>query len=461
MKFQIHKLLSNLEGEILFKNSHLSIPFVVPGDIVEVKIQKRHAQLIKLERNSNFSHLVEPKCRYFSECGGCKGQHLDYPYQWGLKTQELKNYYQKEFSLKIEEVLPSQKYHYRNRMDFVVTEEKVGLRKLYDYNSIVDIEQCEIQSQEANEILLSFRNLLKEYPNLGYSRKLHQGVIKYITLRVGDSIFVILTINENYHHNEVLKQSYQNFLQKFIQKLKELQDQFQKTISLKECYTGTFSEVSNVLNGKVLLGMPYFEISFADLKFQIPPDSFFQPHTSVITQMMGKAIQFLRKTRALPSSISLMDLFCGVGTLLLLVYDRLSDTYSIKDMMGVEFSESSIAWAKVNFEYYLRSSPKMTSFEFQAKDLTKKLDIKPSENTVLILDPPRSGLHKNLINWIIKHQKQIRWILYLSCNPQKQKDEIEILKKFYQVKYIVFGDPFPHTAHWESLIVLQGHQLSK
>ncbi|GIX43427.1 MAG: putative RNA methyltransferase [Leptospiraceae bacterium] len=455
MEYKIKKILPTLEGEIVYKNKIFTVPFVLPGDIVHFTIKKfgRKRKIIPLsiERNSEtlFEYTTQPICKYFGECGGCKGQHLTYDFQWNLKTNNLKNNYQKEFSINIKEILPENIFHYRNRMDFVVTDSIIGLRKPNQFNQFVDIDYCYIQKEEANIVLKLFRKIFKKYKNLGFNRKTKQGIIKYITIRTGITGFIIFTLNKDSLEIEENQKIYSQFLQEFIDEIKILEKKHSYSFSIKECYVDDKAEISNVNNGKILYGNPTMKISFDDLIFEVPPDAFFQPNPDILSKMLNNGIndflQFYNNKK-----YQIIDLYCGTGVLSIYFTHKLKN-FLLTSLFGIEMSENAIELAKQNFENFFGNQ---IPYHFMVADLNKTTEIPLSQETILILDPPRSGLHPKIIKWIL-NQSLIDWIFYISCNPPKQYEDIQHLKERYEIKSIIFGDPFPHTSHWESLMLLQ------
>ncbi|MFN3247638.1 MAG: methyltransferase domain-containing protein, partial [Leptonema sp. (in: bacteria)] len=146
----------------------------------------------------------------------------------------------------------------------------------------------------------------------------------------------------------------------------------------------------------------------------------------------------------------LIDLYCGAGILSIYLTRKLNQSI-LTSVMGIEIIESAIELAKKNFEYFFGDQ---IPYNFITADLNKIKEIPINNASILILDPPRSGLHPKIIEWII-NTPQIKWIFYLSCNPPKQYEEMQKIKSIFDVESIIFGDPFPHTSHWESLILLK------
>lgn len=452
MKVQIEKLQPNLEGEVTAGSRKYSVPFVVPGDIVEIKIQKKKVEVLSIERNESFPYLEESQCRYFGLCGGCKAQHLQYPYQWKVKTQELQRLYE-DMEVQVTHVLPRKIYYYRNRMDFVVDKDRVGLRKLRDFQTIVDIDECKIQKPESNTILQTFKKILKKYPETGYDRASGQGIIKYLTIRSDVTVAVILTVLDPVFWKEEYRRNYQEFVSTLKENLQTLQNTIQKEISLQECYVDTFSEVSNTGRGKVLSGNEYFEARFGNLLFSVPHDAFFQPNPSVIKELVDQGILFLQKHDIRNRVSGILDVFCGVGTLSLYMFSKLKQDISINFITGIDITGSAIKQANLNAKQLFGNFADKY-IRFHEKNLLKKLDLDIPDGTLLILDPPRSSLHPHLIRWIVRNRNKIPVIFYLSCNPAAQYQELRHFQDDYDVAYVSLGDPFPHTPHFESLLIL-------
>ncbi len=460
MEYIIKKILPDLEGEVIVNEHTYKVPFVVPGDLVEFQI-KRHGKKrklvpLKIQRTTNYlDYLEEPLCKYFSQCGGCKGQHLKYDYQWNLKIHELKEQYEKEYGIQPILIKNKNIFYYRNKMDFVVNQTLVGLRKPYFFNHLIDIDYCYIQKKEANLVLEEFRKLLHKYPKIGFNRKTQEGCIKYITIRTGENIFIILTIKETIN-NKTLYDSYLEFINEFIKIIGNLEEQLNLKISLKECYVNEYSEVSNISNGKILYGEEYMQIKFGSIDFYISPDAFFQPNTDIIQNMLQQGIKLILSDHNFNhNKYQLVDLYCGVGTLSLYILNEIYHFHSIDSIIGLEFVQNAIENAKMNFRHYFDAKQIEIPYEFFVKDLNQPINISLNRHSILILDPPRSGLHSHVLKWILKNHQNIDYIMYLSCSPYKQYDDINKLSNYFKILSIIFGDPFPHTPHWESLVVLK------
>ncbi len=454
MEYVIKKILPNLEGEIIYKNKVYSVPFVKLGDTVHFVIKKNKLRPVRIIYSSEKNDfIINPECKYFGICGGCKGQNWNYDYQWELKTSQLMQLYKEKFNIDVIKLYTEKKFYYRNRMDFVVEKNIIGLRQPKFYNRFVDIDYCYIQKKEANYLLQEIRKILKNYPELSFNRENLDGLIKYITIRIGNNAFVIFTLDEQKLQQVSLIDLYNQFIQDILNKIPEWEQKIKIKVSVKECYVSSRSEVSNVSNGKIIYGDSNLSIAFGNLNFNIPPDAFFQPNPDEISSMFDNAIHFFLSFEVHLNKINIIDLYCGAGVLSIYFINKIINDFKISSVTGMDITESVIELAQKNFQEYFDINSEKIEYNFLKIDLSKYISFTPKENSILIIDPPRSGLHPKVIEWICNNKENIKWIFYLSCNPEKQWKDIEYLKKYYTIQSIIFADPFPHTPHWESLII--------
>ncbi|MCB1191906.1 MAG: class I SAM-dependent RNA methyltransferase [Leptospiraceae bacterium] len=423
-----------LEGIGEWEGNKYSFRYANVGDeITFFTIGKRKRKKIIVKEHKVLSKIEIPICQYYYKCGGCSAQHLPYASQFIYKTDPLVKFYFENHKLE-SNLAPAQNIVcYRNRMDFAVFPEAIGLRKFGDFRTIVDIERCEIQSDWANEELRVCRELVKDYEGLPYHRKLETGYLKYITLRYGftthDSL-TIFTFCEEFKDTEWETRFITDVCQK------------SKANNIVFCYNNKKSEVSASGNYKVIRGNHFYMENVMEQRFSVPFDSFFQPNPKGFFPILDTVEKFIADLEV----DTLLDLFCGNG-----FFSLLFGRY-FKEIYGFENVESSILQAEQNVKAKYASKKVL----FKRFDLFQnKLDLNFLTNpvkTVAILDPPRSGAGKNLIS--VLNISSIPYILYVSCNPNLQKEEIEKMSN-YRLKSILFADPFPHTPHFESIAVLE------
>ncbi|MBW7857457.1 MAG: class I SAM-dependent RNA methyltransferase [Leptonema sp. (in: Bacteria)] len=456
MSVEIQKINQRLEGELIHGDRLYGVPFVLPGDKVGYRIigrgKRRRIVLESIEpvapEFSRYQRQI-PFCDHFTKCGGCLGQYFSIEDQFQLKAGPYIDLIKSKFHLNTLSILPNQDRRYRNRMDFVVEADTIGLRPIGNYRGFVDIVSCKIQQEKSDLILHYIRSLIKQNPELPFHRKTKTGILKYVTIRQGKiSGAVILTICKDTANEPTLH----HFQNKLIELLKQFEQNHNYQFSLTQCEIGPLSETSAVEIGQVLYGQSFFEESLGPLYFQVPVDSFFQPNPVGFYKLFEAAIKEIEKlsvNSTISTIESIIDLYCG-SAVLSLVFAKLLP--SIQIIQGADFSKSGIELGKANIEKF-NITNRTISFELQAIDLNRS-PIQFQDSSLVIVDPPRAGLAVGVIEWL-------NWVctspllLYISCNPMQQIKDIDSISNCYQPVFAAVTDPFPQTAHLESAVLLQ------
>lgn len=453
MSVEIQKINQRLEGELIHGDRLYCVPFVLPGDKVGYRIigrgKRRRIVVESIEPVSpEFSRYQRqaPFCEHFTKCGGCRGQYFSIEDQFQLKAGPYIDLIKSKFHLDTLSILPNQDRRYRNRMDFVVEADTVGLRPLGNYRGFVDIVSCKIQREKSDQILHYIRSLIQQNPELPFRRKTRTGILKYVTIRQGEiSGAVILTICKG-SANEPSLYHFQN---QFIELLKQFEQNHNYRFSLTQCEIGPLSETSAVEIGQVLYSQPFFEESLGPLYFQVPVDSFFQPNPVGFYKLLEVAIKEIEKLNANSEIESIIDLYCGSAVLSLVLAKLMP---SIQKIQGADFSKSGIELGKVNIEKFSTTNRRLT-FDLQATDLNRS-KITFDNSSLVIVDPPRAGLATGVIDWL-NQVCTAPLLLYISCNPMQQIKDIDSISNCYQPVFAAVTDPFPQTAHLESAVLLQ------
>jgi 23S rRNA (uracil-5-)-methyltransferase RumA len=425
-------ILPDLTSKAIYNQKNYYFKYVLPGDKIQFipmgRGKRSWNKILEIQYNS----VSHEKCLHFRKCGGCRAQHIEYKQQFELKTKPILDYYSSKWSLDLETALAEKTFHYRNRMDFAVFPETVGLREEGNFRKIVQIERCEIQTEKANRELQKVNKFVKE---IAYNRKSMEGFLKYITIRhsrYSDELLSIFTFTKDFKDSSLEKEWIQKISQESIAE------------NIVFCYNRNQSEVS--ANGEyiVVKGKDYLLEEIFGVKLKIPFDSFFQTNPSGFTPILD----FISKKIQNKKYFNLLDLFCGSGFFSLLFANHFSSIY------GWDISESSIQMAN---SQKLEIYPNL-NIQYEVKNLytiSEEFVHNPlfQENTLLMLDPPRAGIGKELQNAILK--SKIQNICYISCNPYSQIEDIESLReKFIPVDGLV-TDPYPHTPHLESVLFLR------
>ena len=437
-----------------------SDPFIVfvngayPGDLVSArvkKVKKSYAEAVTEEVLSPSLKRVQPRCKYFGTCGGCRQQDLDYEQQLIYKHEQVEDIFKHQGGLSgfsIEKILPSEKiFYYRNKMEFSFSEFQwltakemgvelnksfvLGLHVPNIYDKILDIDECFLQSEFSCKILNATREFFKKRHTTIYNTKAHSGYLRNLVIRqsqnTNDIMINLVTLEEN----EFLMKEYVSAI------------------------TGKFPEITTIVNNvnkkKAAIALGDYEIVYhgsgyiydkiGEYKFRISANSFFQTNTLQAEKLYGTALEFAE----LKGNEIIYDLYSGAGTIAIYVSKYAREVY------GFEAVESSIYDAKENLEINEVENVKFVQADLYKSFLpfTKTLP-KPD---VIILDPPRNGMHNSTVKDVL--QLSPEKIVYVSCNPTTQVRDIKMMVEAgYKLIKIKPVDMFPHTYHIENVALL-------
>jgi len=457
----------NLENPSVTAEADSFIVFVngaYPGDIVSAKIKKlkkTYAEAWVEEVVIPSAKRVEPRCKYFGTCGGCKQQDLDYAQQIAYKQEQVEDMFGRdgtfenlpdgkagEASFKIEEILPSENvFFYRNKMEFSFSEIEwlknfnednkitkgffVGLHVPNNFEKILDVDECFLQSELSAGILNFSREFFKKRNISIYNTKTHSGYLRNLVIRQSQKIKDLMINLVTFEENESLMKEYVSAI------------------------TGKFPEVTTIVNNvskkKASIAVGDFEIVYhgsgyiydriGDYKFRISANSFFQTNTIQAENLYNIALEYAD----LKGSEIIYDLYSGAGTIAIYVSGKAKEVY------GFESVESSIFDAKANLEIN-----KIENVSFVQADLYKTFlpftTVLPKPD-VVILDPPRGGMHSKTVKDVLELSPEK--VVYVSCNPSTQVRDIKLfVEGGYKLVKIKPVDMFPHTYHIENVALL-------
>lgn len=404
--------MTKLNGSPVFLNGG------VIGDEVEYIITKKKKNFAKgeilkiLEKSKD---RVESPCPYFKDCGGC--DFLNYSDDKELKWKEAdvnKNLNKLAgLDLEVEEVIDSpDKTHYRNNMQFQVSDGKIGL---FAKNSkeIVSIKTCIMQKDSANQVLKIMWNYkkLKDLKRIGIR-----------TNYKGDILLILVSKRGRLEIKDVLS---------------DLIDAGVKSIYLnynKEDKTHYSREFEKIYGDDTI------EERLLGINYKISPESFFQINGPATEKLYKKAIDYLEPK----DDDKIYDLYCGVGSI------SLSVAKSGPEVIGIEIVESAVDDARENAE---KNNIKARFVHGPAEETIEKLweEEKIAPNKIIV-DPPRKGLDEKLVNFL--KENPVERLVYISCNPATQARDLKSLKEVYKVEEISLVNLFPNTAHVEALTLL-------
>lgn len=424
----------------------VEVPFTMPGDAARVKIITKRAGRLK----ALLTQINEPapdrrtsKCCHFGLCGGCRWQHMPYSLQLEEKMAFIQTLFPNSSSLR--PIIPCKSpWHYRNKMEFSFSGDSSNNRYLGLFidssrGKVFNVSECPISQTWFAEVLKSVRNWWAESGLYAYRPSKDTGSLRTLTLRQGvktEDKMAILTVSGNpeYALNH-------NHLKGFVEAVKEAAPSSDPSIFLiiHQIAQGKPSEFYEIhLSGKEFIHEK-LTVFGNEMTFQISPQAFFQPNTLQAEAIYQKALEMAD----LSENDVVFDLFCGTGTLGLIASKK------VKKVVGIEISPEAILDARENAK--LNSCPNIEFFTGDVKDVLKKEPLlKPD---IVMIDPPRAGLNKKTLE-ILKDLKAEK-IVYISCNPETQKANIDELTAMgYAIGAIQPLDQFPQTIHMENIVLL-------
>lgn len=444
-------------------NKILLIENSLPGDVVKATLPSRLRQKkTKLYINSFVSYKIPripPTCYYSVACGGCKFQDIDYQDQLKLKNYKVIHAFNTLQNLKLPEIQPiigaPNIFYYRNKMEFTfshkrwLTAEEVkettefkkdfalGMHTPYTYEKIIDLNICYLQTKQTPEILNWFREFCLNEKLEPYNSYTAEGYLRFLVIRES-------TYTDEIMVNLITKTKEPELMEKLGEQLKA------RFPNISSFYNSVYSKLGQVATAEEL-NLVFGKTAITDLilglKFEISPFSFFQPNTKAAEIVYQKLIEMAN----FKGDETVLDLYCGVGSISLAIANK------VKKVYGFELIEEAVKAADRN-----RDLNEIKNAEFFAGDLKDVVKTHPvfTNNTIdiIIVDPPRGGLHPNVIDKIL--ELKIPVILYVSCNPVSQADNLQLLcnSGFYEITAIQPIDMLPNTYHVENIVKLVKRQ---
>jgi 23S rRNA (uracil1939-C5)-methyltransferase len=430
-----------------------------PGDKVQARISKTRKSYAEASVEKIISpspERIKAECKYFGECGGCRQQDLNYSAQTGYKQQQVKEIFEKMGGLsgfQIDDIIPSEKiFYYRNKMEFSFTEKRwltkeeirsgnqldkdfaLGLHVPAVYDKVLDIDECFLQSKLSNEILNFTRKFFRERNTSVYSTQTHNGFLRNLVIKQSQHTNeIMVNLVTSSEHDEIMKEYSNSLISVFPQITTIINN-----INLKKAAVATGDYE------KIYFGEGYIFDYIGKYKFRISANSFFQTNTLQAEKLYDTVLEFSE----LQGDEIIYDLYSGAGTIAIYLSEK------VKQVFAFESVESAIKDAEENVIVN-----NITNVRFITADLYKSflplIDEKnlPAPDKIII-DPPRSGMHKNTVDDVIKLNPGR--IVYVSCNPTTQVRDIKLLVEAgYNLIKIRPVDMFPHTYHIENVALLK------
>ena len=427
----------------------------VPGDVVDIEIYKRsksfdEARVVNLVTPSPWR--TTPVCEHFGLCGGCKWQNLEYQSQLQFKEKNVRDAMERIAKLEspvIEPIKGSEAiYEYRNKLEFTFTNKRYLLKEEMNdsgahqmnglgfhipgkFNKVLDINDCHLQDQRSGEIRRFVRQFALDNHLTFFDLKTQEGLLRNLIVRntTLDEWMVVVVFKE------------------------DLKKESEALLNAVKTNFPFINSIQYIINAKrndslhdqlpiIYHGESYITEQLENLRFRISPKSFFQTNTR-------QGLELYRITRefaALTGNETVYDLYTGTGSIAAFVSAKANK------VVGVEYVQEAIDDAVVNAG--LNQISNMIFFAGDMKDvLTKDFFQTHGKPDVIITDPPRAGMHEDVVKRIL--ESGAKRIVYVSCNPATQGRDLLMMANDYSVVKIPPVDMFPHTSHVENVVLLE------
>ncbi|MDM9384301.1 23S rRNA (uracil(1939)-C(5))-methyltransferase RlmD [Chlorogloeopsis sp. ULAP01] len=416
------------------------VPDTVPGDraivrLVYVKATFAHGKLKQLLKSS--PHRIRPSCIVADKCGGCQWQHIDYEYQLVAKRNQVIQALERIGGLAqppVNPVLaPLSALGYRNKATYPVGLSAAGNVQAGYYqkgsHQLINLNQCPVQDVRLNPLLAQVKQDIQKRGWQVYEEHSHTGVVRHIGLRIGRRPGeILLTLVVKDWNLPGIKNQAQEWLKRYPD-------------LVGVCLNRNSQRTNSIFGSETrcVAGVPYLREKFAGLEFQVRPDTFFQ----VYTETAEALLQVIQSQLNLQGHEVLLDAYCGIGTLTLPLAKQ------VRQAIGLEIQPEAVEQAILNAH-----SNQINNVSFITGEVEKilpQLQIKPD---IVLLDPPRKGCDRQVIETLLSNQPQR--IVYVSCKATTLARDLKLLCKHgvYTVKLVQPADFFPQTAHVEAAAFL-------
>lgn len=447
------KALAKVDGLVIF------VPFVVPGDIVDIQILKKkknfaEGRAVQIKKYSD--KRVDPICPHFGVCGGCKWQTLRYDEQLAAKQQQVRDNLERLGNIDCSLMRPicgSEKTaYYRNKLEFTFSTKKwhtnpaeanddhqgaVGFHIPNLFDKVLEIDHCALQRDPSNDIRLAIKDYAIEHNLTYYDIRNHTGFLRNLVIRctsTGEWMVIVIVA--------------QNDKEKLFALLDFIGEKFPQIASLcyiiNEKFNDSYTDLDvNCYRGQdfIMERMESYDKRTPALQYKINPKSFYQTNS----EQAQRLYSFVAEFADLQGDETVYDLYTGTGTIAHFVAKM------CKKVVGIEYVEEAIADARVNATINHHNNTTFYAGDM-AKVLTEEFIRANGYPDVVITDPPRAGMHESVIQQLLSTKP--KKIIYVSCNPATQARDLSMLSPLYTVGRIQPVDMFPHTQHVENIVEL-------
>ena len=453
------------EGKALAKVNDLVVfvPYVVPGDVVDLQIKRKknkYAEAVAVKFHEFSPQRAEPFCQHYGVCGGCKWQCLSYQDQIKYKQKQVTDNLTRIGKVELPEISPilgSEKTQfYRNKLEFTfsdkrwLTEEEVKADVKYDqmnavgfhipgaFDKVLAIEKCWLQDDISNQIRNAIRDYAYEHQYAFYNIRNHEGVLRNLMIRTSSTGELMVLLQVRISCDKDLEQT--------KELLAYVADKFPQITSLLYVINNKQNDTINDLDVQVFKGNDHIFEEMEGLRFKVGPKSFYQTNS----EQAYNLYKVTREFAGLTGEELVYDLYTGTGTIANFV------SRQAKKVVGIEYVPEAIEDAKVNSA--INGIDNTLFYAGDMKDmLTQDFINEHGRPDVIITDPPRAGMHNDVIDVILFAEP--KRIVYVSCNPATQARDLSLLDIKYKVIKVQPVDMFPHTHHVENVVLLEKREI--
>ena len=430
-----NKGIIDIEGQkVIVKNA-------LEGQVVRFSINKKRRDKVE----GRLLEVIEPSpleqpaaCKHFGICGGCRYQNLSYEQQLDLKKRQVEELIEKNgLSFDIENIYGSPITEgYRNKMEFTFGDEEkdgplaLGMHKKNSFYDIVTLDDCRIVDPDFNVLLQAILKYFKEKGETYFHKIRHEGFLRHLVMRrsvkTGDILINLVTTTQS----QLDESEFVNMI--LAQKIDG------KVVGILHTLNDNLADVVQSDETKTLYGQDYFYEYLYNMRFKISPFSFFQTNTLGAEVLYDKVREYVGETK----DKLIYDLYTGTGTIAQMLASVASK------VVGVEIVEEAVEAAKKN-----AVDNHLDNCEFIAGDVLKVVDNLTQKPDILVLDPPRDGIHPKALTKIINFN--VDEMVYVSCKPTSLMRDLLVFREAgYEVKRCCLVDMFPGTVHVETVVLL-------
>lgn len=440
---KIHDLGYKGEGVGRTDNMVLYVPNVIPGDLVNAKVLKvkktyGYAKKVKLLKPSDYR--VNAPCAVHEQCGGCQIQTMAYDAQLKFKENTVKACLERigGISTDVNPIVGMESpFHYRNKMQFAIggsyTHPEIGLYKVNSHD-IVNIDSCPIQHRLSDEVIIKFKQFIKDYELSIYNEETHTGLLRHLVIRnsYSDNTMMVYPVINS-------KSAWDFPVDEFVETFREIE-------GVKSLYLNHNTQKGDTVLGKKnkhIFGDEHLIETIGHVRYSISPLAFFQ--TNPIQTL--NVYKLVLDSAELKESDIVWDLYCGSGTIGIFLAKYCNQ------VIGVELNAAAVKDGQVNIK--LNNVDNFAIYEGSAEDLETEIattmasDLNHQKPDVVVIDPPRKGCDKSVMDHLLKLKPSK--IVYVSCNPSTLARDLKILSVDYTIENVTPVDMFPHTVHVETV----------